>query len=159
MNKQTTLILMCLTTLAACGGKTETAESPHQHAEQPKDGTVIQRSHAPSTARVFFITPANGDTVSSPVSIEFGVEGMTIVKAGDDTPESGHHHLIVDAGLPPLGGPIPADEHYIHFGDGSTSTTIELEPGEHTLQLLLGDYRHIPHDPPVTSDLIVINVE
>jgi len=110
-------------------------------------------------ASVFFITPADGATVASPVTIEFGIEGMTVVKAGDDTPGSGHHHLLVDTGLPDPGLPIPADENHIHFGDGSTSTELILAPGEHTLQLLLGDHLHIPHDPPVTSETISITVE
>ena len=110
-------------------------------------------------ARVFFITPADGDTVSSPVSIEFGIEGMSVVKAGDATPHTGHHHLLVDTDLPDPGLPIPADGNHIHFGDGSTATKISLEPGEHTLQLLLGDHLHIPHDPPVLSEPITITVK
>jgi hypothetical protein len=120
----------------------------------------MPRTPSPEGARVFFITPADGDTVSSPVKIEFGIEGMSVVAAGVDETASGHHHLIVDADLPDnLGMPIPADEHYIHFGDGSTSTEITLEPGQHTLKLLLGDHRHVPHDPPVMSETITITVE
>ena len=92
-------------------------------------------------------------------TIEFGIEGMTVVRAGVEEAASGHHHLIIDADLPPLIAPIPASEHYIHFGDASTSTEVTLEPGRHTLQLLLGDHLHIPHDPPVTSDVITITVE
>ena len=85
---------------------------------------------------------------------------MSVVTAGTDQMHSGHHHLIIDAELPEnLGMPIPADENYIHFGDASTSTEVTLEPGRHTLQLLLGDHLHIPHDPPVTSDVITITVE
>ena len=84
---------------------------------------------------------------------------MSVVTAGDATPQSGHHHLLVDADLPNLSLPIPATDNYIHFGDGSTSTEISLEPGTHTLRLLLGDHLHIPHDPPVVSDPITINVE
>ena len=82
-----------------------------------------------------------------------------MAKAGDDVPHSGHHHLIVDAGLPNLGMPIPASDNYIHFGDGSTSTELTLAPGEHTLQLLLGDHLHIPHDPPLSSARITITVK
>ena len=108
---------------------------------------------------MFFITPADGDTVSSPVTIEFGIEGMSVVAAGVNEAHSGHHHLIVDADLPNMGMPIPADDNYIHFGDASTSTTLELAPGEHTLRLLLGDHLHIPHDPPVMSESITIVVE
>lgn len=120
---------------------------------------VLPRTAAPEGARVFFIIPADGDSVSNPVSIEFGIAGMSVVKAGDNTPASGHHHLLVDASLPDASLPIPADANHIHFGDGSTSTELTLEPGEHTLQLLLGDHLHIPHNPPVTSAPITIIVQ
>ena len=110
-------------------------------------------------ARVFFITPADGATVSSPVTIEFGIEGMDVVRAGVAEPDSGHHHLIVNAGLPALDMPIPADDNYIHFGDGSTTTALELPPGQHTLQLLLADFSHTPHNPPVMSQQISITVK
>ena len=72
---------------------------------------------------------------------------------------TGHHHLIIDADLPDLGMPIPANDSYIHFGDGSTATEITLEPGQHTLQMLLGDHLHVPHDPPIVSEPITITVE
>ncbi len=120
---------------------------------------ALPRTASPEGASVFFITPADGDTVSSPVSIEFGIDGMSVVAAGTDQPHSGHHHLLVDTGLPELAMPIPADPNHIHFGDASTSTELSLEPGEYTLQLLLGDYLHIPHDPPLVSQRIAITVE
>ncbi len=121
---------------------------------------ALPRSAAPEGASVYFITPADGDTVSNPVKIEFGIEGMSVVAAGVNEAHSGHHHLIIDADLPQnLGMPIPADENYVHFGDASTSTEITLEPGQHTLRLLLGDHLHVPHDPPVTSEAITITVE
>lgn len=120
----------------------------------------LPRSAAAEGAKVFFITPADGDTVSNPVRIEFGIEGMDVVAAGVNETHSGHHHLIIDAALPEnLRLPIPADNNYIHFGDASTSTEVTLEPGQHSLRLLLGDHMHIPHDPPVTSDVITITVE
>ena len=119
----------------------------------------LPRTASPEGARVYFITPADGATVSSPVTIEFGLEGMTVAPAGDATPDSGHHHLLVDTGLPDLGLPIPADANHIHYGDASISTVLELPPGEHTLQLLVGDHLHIPHDPPVASEIIAITVE
>lgn len=120
---------------------------------------TLPRSTSPDGARVFFITPATGDTVSNPISIEFGIEGMIVVKAGDQQPHSGHHHLLIDTDLPDPGLPVPADEHHVHFGDGSSATEITLSAGEHTLLLLLGDYRHIPHDPPVVSNPLTIIVE
>lgn len=79
--------------------------------------------------------------------------------AGNDAPHSGHHHLLIDSALPDPGPPIPKDENHIHFGDGSTETEITLPPGEHTLQMLLGDHRHTPHDPPVISEIITISVQ
>ncbi len=126
-------------------------------AEAP--AAVLERTPAAEGARVFFISPTDGDTVSSPVRVEFGIEGMDVVRAGVDQPHSGHHHLLIDTGLPDLTMPIPADDQHIHFGDGSTSTEITLPPGEHTLSMLLGDYRHIPHDPPLVSETITITVE
>ena len=125
----------------------------------PAVAAGLPRQPSPPGARVFFISPADGDTVSSPVDVEFGLEGMELVLAGDNQPNSGHHHLILNAGMPNMSLPIPTDENYIHFGDASSSTTLDLEPGEHTLTLLFGDYLHIPHDPPVASETITITVE
>jgi len=145
---------------AACSRETG-QESPSATAE-PAAATetlVIERTASPLGARVFFITPDNGSIVGNPVKVEFGIEGMSVAKAGQQEPDSGHHHLLIDTGLPDLDQPIPADAQHIHFGDGSTSTEITLPPGEHTLQMLLGDYRHVPHDPPVVSEVITIEVE
>ena len=125
-------------------------------AEQP---AAMPRSPSPDSARLFFITPADGATVTNPISVEFGVEGMEVVKAGTNQPHSGHHHLLIDTDLPDLGLPIPADEHHVHFGDGRTATEISLPPGEHSLQMLLGDHLHIPHDPPLMSEVIRVTVE
>ena len=122
--------------------------------------TTIKRSTAPEGAKVFFVAPADGATVSSPVTVEFGLEGMEVVPAGTEQENSGHHHVLIDlAQAPHMNMPLPANDNVVHFGKGQTSTTLELEPGEHTLQLLLGDYRHIPHEPPVMSDTITITVE
>jgi len=120
---------------------------------------AMPRSVSPVGARVFFIKPQDGDTVSNPVAIEFGIEGMNVVAAGVEETRSGHHHLLVDTDLPDMGMPIPADANHIHFGNASTSTALDLAPGQHTLSLLLGDHLHIPHDPPVVSDPITITVE
>ena len=120
---------------------------------------ALERTPSPEGARVFFVSPADGDTVSNPVRIEFGIDGMAVAKAGVEQPDSGHHHLLIDTGIPDLALPIPADERHIHFGDGSTSTEITLPAGQHSLQMLLGDYRHVPHDPPVVSEPITITVE
>ncbi|MBT8087552.1 MAG: DUF4399 domain-containing protein [Gammaproteobacteria bacterium] len=146
--------------VSACGR--QQAEVPTAApAAAPETAAIpkIELTESPDSAAVFFITPADGDTVSNPVSVEFGISAMTVVKAGVDEPHSGHHHLLIDTDLPALGLPIPADDNHVHFGDGSTSTEITLAPGQHTLRLLLGDHRHIPHDPPVASEPITVTVE
>lgn len=151
---------VCLS-IAACSEDpaTDPASEPAGDTPDAVEAPGLVRTPAPDGAEVFFITPADGDAVGNPVTIEFGIRGMSVVKAGVDEPASGHHHLIIDADLPDPGMPIPADDHHIHFGDASTSTEMTLEPGPHTLQLLLGDHLHIPHDPPVASERITITVE
>ena len=117
------------------------------------------RTPAPEGAEVYIISPADGETVSSPVTVRFGLSGLGVAPAGVEKENTGHHHLIVDAELPAFDQPIPADDTHIHFGGGQTETTVELEPGEHSLQLLLGDWSHVPHDPPIYSEQITITVE
>lgn len=158
MNNKTLLSLTLLTLLVACGDKPAEEPAAATAAPDPAPAT-LPRSEAPAEARVFFISPVDGDTVSNPIRVVFGIEGMTVAPAGQDVPHSGHHHLLVDTGVPDLSMPIPMDANHIHFGDGSTETEITLEPGEHTLQMLLGDYLHIPHDPPLMSEVITINVQ
>ncbi|MEE9142027.1 MAG: DUF4399 domain-containing protein [Gammaproteobacteria bacterium] len=121
-------------------------------------GVVMARTPAPSTAEVYFIMPEDSATVTSPVRIVFGLRGMGVAPAGVERSNTGHHHLLIDTGLPASDQPIPADQNHVHFGGGQTETTIELAPGTHTLQLLLGDQLHIPHDPPVLSERITITV-
>lgn len=117
---------------------------------------------APPGAELYFIAPQDGATVTSPVTVRFGLKGMGVAPAGTEKDNTGHHHLLIDAPTPSgdvLNEPIPADDHHKHFGGGQTETTIELEPGEHTLQLVLGDWSHIPHNPPVMSNRITITVK
>ena len=123
-------------------------------------GVAIARTPAPEGAQVYIISPADGERVSNPVTVRFGLDGMGVAPAGVDKPGTGHHHLLIDAVQPPAyDTPLPADDHHKHFGGGQTETRIELAPGKHTLQLILGDQNHIPHDPPVMSEIITINVE
>src|SRR5688500_9179154 len=117
------------------------------------------RTPSPAGAEVYFIAPQEGATVSSPVTVKFGLKGMGIAPAGITFDNTGHHHLIIDADLPPLDGPVPTDAQHVHFGKGQSETTIELKPGKHTLQLLLGDFGHVPHDPAVASKKITITVK
>jgi hypothetical protein len=110
--------------------------------------------------KLFFIAPTTGATVSSPLTIKFGIKGMKIVPAGINEVKSGHHHLLVNLEkLPDMNMPIPADKNHLHFGKGQTEATIELSKGKHTLQLLLGNYIHIPHKIPLLSEKIEITVE
>lgn len=117
------------------------------------------RTPAPAGAKVFIIEPADGATVTSPVTVKFGAEGVEIAPAGTDNPNSGHHHLLIDSAIPDLNSAIPKDEHHVHYGKGQTEATVELKPGKHTLQLLLGDKNHIPTDPPVESPVVTITVQ
>ena len=114
---------------------------------------------APDGATVYFIEPMNGATVSSPIKVVMGLSGMGIAPAGTVKEHTAHHHLLINSNLPDLNAGIPSDANHVHFGGGQTETTIELPPGSHTLQLLLGDHLHIPHEPAVMSAPITITVE
>jgi len=114
------------------------------------------RRPSPPGAKVFIVSPADGAAVPLTLTVRFGLTNMTVARAHVDTPNSGHHHLLIDAPLPPLDQPIPSDENHLHFGAGQTEATITLTPGRHTLQLLLGDADHVPHDPPVFSTPITV---
>lgn len=122
--------------------------------------SALSPSNADANARVFIAEPADGAVVTSPVTVKFGLENMIVIPAGVAHPNSGHHHLLVDVEkLPDLSLPIPADVRHIHFGKGQKETTLELAPGTHTLQLLMGDHLHRPHDKPVLSEKITITVK
>lgn len=115
---------------------------------------------APNGAKVYFISPAPDSAVSSPVTLQFGLSGMGVAPAGTVKENTGHHHLLVDvAELPAMDMPLPNDANHRHFGGGQTEITLELAPGKHTLQLVLGDANHIPHDPPVLSEKITVEVK
>ena len=126
-----------------------------------------QGTEAPADAQLYFIGLEDGDTVSSPVIVRFGLSGMGVAPAGTEKEMTGHHHLLIDRaplgqgemGEEELPSALPSDDNHRHFGGGQTETSVELEPGEHTLQLVLGDANHVPHDPPVTSDQITVTVE
>ena len=120
-----------------------------------------ERSSSPKGAKVFIVAPKNHAVVSNPVQIKFGIKGMNIAPAGTKQENSGHHHLLIDTPLPKdLSQPLPVVENkVVHFGKGQTETTLTLPPGKHTLQLVLGDHLHIPHNPPVVSKKITITVK
>ncbi len=120
---------------------------------------AMDKSDAPEGAMVYIVSPANGETVESPLKVVFGLSKMGVAPAGVDQEHTGHHHLIIDAPLPDMNLPIPASDNYRHFGKGQTETTIELAPGKHTLQLLMGNFIHVPHADPVVSEVIEITVK
>ncbi|MCW5570285.1 MAG: DUF4399 domain-containing protein [Steroidobacteraceae bacterium] len=120
----------------------------------------IPRTPAPAGAELYFESPADGATIKGPVTVRFGLKGMGVAPAGIRFDNTGHHHLLIDTDVPAdLAQPLPATEHVVHFGKGQTETTITLPPGKHTLQLVLGDALHIPHEPPVISKKIAITVK
>ena len=113
-----------------------------------------------SENKLYFIEPKDGATVNGPIKIVFGFSGMGVAPAGIDFPNTGHHHLLVDLeNLPDLSKPIPANKNHIHFGKGQTEAILELPKGKRTLQLLMGNYLHIPHKEPVISDKITIFIK
>jgi len=123
-------------------------------------GSAFAGTPSPEGAHVYIISPADGATVNSPVTVRFGLRGMGVAPAGVDKPNTGHHHLLIDVGeSPELKGPLPSDARHRHFGGGQTEAVIELSPGSHTLQLIMGDMNHIPHTPPVISERVRITVE
>ena len=120
----------------------------------------IRDRHSNKNKRIFFVNLSDGESVTSPVTVRFGINGMSIVPAGIDKPMSGHHHLLINLeNLPDMTNPIPADKNHLHFGKGQTETIIELPKGKHSLQLLLGNYMHVPHEVPYLSEKIEIIVE
>lgn len=119
-----------------------------------------------SDPRVYVVNLEDGATVQSPVTVVFGLSGMGVAPAGVEQDGTGHHHILLNR--PPFGeGPeddemmangIPADDNHLHYGGGQTQAILDLPAGEHSMQLVLGDHFHVPHDPPVVSDVISFTV-
>jgi hypothetical protein len=119
----------------------------------------MPRTQAPENATAYIQSPADGARLTSPFLVRFGLRGMGVAPAGVTVANTGHHHLLIDVTTPPPEDqPMPATDNIRHFGGGQTEAMIELPPGEHTLQLVLGDALHIPHQPPVRSQTITITV-
>ena len=116
---------------------------------------------SPDGAKVYFINLNDGQTVSSPFLVQFGLSGMGIAPAGIDTPNTGHHHLIINEAIEgeELNEPIPSDEQHLHFGKGQTETMLDLKSGKYQMQLVLGDWSHIPHSRPIMSEKITVTVK
>jgi hypothetical protein len=120
----------------------------------------VPKTKAPDDASVYFQTPKDGETVSSPFTVRFGLKGMGIAPAGVAQANTGHHHLLIDMATPPdFNAALPVTDSVRHFGGGQTETELTLPPGKHTLQLVLGDALHIPHEKPVVSPTITITVK
>ena len=110
------------------------------------------------SSELYFIEPKDGQVVEKTFVVKFGLKDFGVAPAGYDINNTGHHHLLIDVELPDLNKPIPADANHLHFGGGQTETLVTLSPGEYSLQLLVGDKFHIPHNPPVISEKIKVTV-
>jgi hypothetical protein len=115
---------------------------------------------SPAGAKVYFINLKNGSKVKSPFLVQFGLSGMGVAPAGVEKPNTGHHHPLIDTKLTAeqMKAPLPADDNHKHFGGGQTEAMVTLPKGKHTLQLVLGDWSHVPHVPPVMSQVITVTV-
>lgn len=118
----------------------------------------VKVAAAPGSS-LYFANLKNGETVSSPVVIQFGLRGMGVAPAGIEKAGTGHHHLLVDVAELDVNAPIPTSDQHRHFGLGQTEVSLEMKPGQHTLQLLMGDQNHIPHHPVVISERITVTVK
>jgi hypothetical protein len=133
------------------------AAAPPASAQTPAASAA--RTASPAGAEAYIISPKDGAKMHGPVLVQFGLKGMGIAPAGVKMENTGHHHLLIDTDAPAdLSAPLPSTDKIVHFGKGQTETTLHLSPGRHTLQLLLGDQNHVPHDPPVLSKKITITV-
>jgi hypothetical protein len=120
----------------------------------------MPRTAAPDGAAVYFIEPQDGATLEQTFTVKFGLKGMGVAPAGVAVQNTGHHHLLVDVStLPAMNAPLPMSDQVRHFGAGQTEAELSLAPGTHTLQLLLGDQNHVPHEPPVLSERITVTVK
>ncbi len=166
MLKHSALLVVC-GLLSACGQQEPAAPAAPAAAPPPAAAPApppapagLTRKPAPAGAMAYIIEPADGARVTSPVRVVFGLKGIGVAPAGVDRNDAGHHHLLVDAPLPTdLGLPIANDEQHRHFGGGQTEVELTLAPGRHTLQMLLGDHLHIPHEPPIASSVVTIEVQ
>lgn len=131
-----------------------------QMAAQAPAPAAAAKTKSPEGAKAYIIAPKNGATVKSPFTVQFGLKGMGVAPAGSTNANTGHHHLLIDVDqMPDMNAPLPATDHIKHFGAGQTETELTLPPGKHTLQLVLGDATHTPHDKPVVSEKITVTVK
>jgi hypothetical protein len=144
MTSMTRKLAACLVAMTLCAGIAAAAETT-----------------APDNAYLYIGWPNDGEVLpaNQPFRVWFGLRNMGVAPKGAPKPNTGHHHLLINTDLPPLDQEIPSDRNHIHFGAGQTETMIELPPGTHTLQLLMGDHNHMPHNPPVYSRKITVYVK
>jgi hypothetical protein len=121
-------------------------------------GSAAERQPAPKDAYAYIGWPNDGEVVTQRFKVWLGLRNFGVAPSGVNRPNTGHHHLLIDTDLPRLDEPIPNDKKHIHLGAGQTEVFVELPPGRHTIQLLMGDYDHVPHDPPVMSKKITVFV-
>jgi hypothetical protein len=138
----------------------DTAATTEEHTDHAATPAVaaLPRTPAPADGKVFIVSPKDGETVTTPVKVVFGISGMGLAPAGEKNDTAGHHHLLIDTDLADPSVPIPADEKHVHFGKAQTEASVALPPGTHTLQLVLGDYLHIPFDPVIASPKVTVTV-
>lgn len=156
-------LLMTLAAMLSACSTLETPTAAPTPARTTASAAVLpsgyKKAPAPAGATLYFINLKNGDIVTTPVRVQFGLRGMGVAPAGIEKEATGHHHLLINVDAIDVNAPLPANDSHRHFGGGQTETTIDLKPGTYTLQLLLGDQNHIPHHPPVMSERITITVK
>src|SRR6476660_1245799 len=140
------------------GDKDHVPHTPPVMSQRIRVRVPAVRTPAPSDAQLHFVGLQDGSILPQNATIRFGLVNMGVAPAGIDRPNTGHHHLLVDSKLHPLDEPIPNDFNHLHFGAGQTEAIVTLSPGRHTLQLLLGDENHVPHNPPIMSKPIRVYV-
>jgi len=119
---------------------------------------AAERTKAPADVHLYIGWPNDGEVVKSPFKVWFGLRGMGVAPKDVRAADTGHHHLLIDTPIPAVDEPIPSDRNHLHFGNGETEAMVTLPPGRHTLQLIMGDYDHVPHDPPIVSKKITVTV-
>lgn len=154
-----TLCLLALVPLVSNCGSAEQQDIGERFATGPLKELNIPLTAAPEGASIAITAPADGAVVSSPVAVKFAAENVKIRLPGTFYPGSGHYHLLIDTDAPSATAVIPADAQHLDLIRKETEIQLELSPGSHTLQLLLGDGNHVPHDPPVLSEKITITVQ
>ena len=157
------LLLTSVLAIAGCAQNHMHSAAPTMALKANASTPVVLGTYnkvaAVSGTSLYFINLKNGDTVTSPVNVQFGLKGMGVAPAGVEKAATGHHHLLVDVAELDVNAGIPMTDNHRHFGNGQTEVSIALKPGVHTLQLVLADQNHIPHHPVVMSERISVTVK